>query len=178
MAALFSALPLSHPLLPGLQMRELLNIDASPSSSSHPAPVRDISDGNMVTDNISGLGLSEMLVQDTVQAAGLIDVSVHTVLNVLRGIPREVVSLALHGTNAGVLEEQPVVHLVVFAGALGEGDLVVGVILLCQVLQNAAGLEQADLLAVTESVRQSGDAAVGVDLEEPAAQLSVSGSYS
>lgn len=54
----------------------------------------------------------------------------------------------------------------------------VGVILLCQVLQNAAGLEQADLLAVTESVRQSGDAAVGVDLEEPAAQLSVSGSYS
>lgn len=152
MAALFSALSLSHALLPGLQIREVLDFNTSPSSSSHPAPVRDIGDGNMVADKIPGLGLSEMLVQDTVQTAGLVDVPVHTVLNALRGIPREVVSLALHGANASILEEQPVVHLVVFAGALGVGDLVVGIILFGQVLQDAARLEQADLLSVAKSV--------------------------
>jgi hypothetical protein len=50
--------------------------------------------------------------------------------------------------------------------------------LLCQVLQDAAGLEQTDLLAVAESVGQSGDAAVGVDLEEPATRLLDWGSHS
>lgn len=45
----------------------------------------------------------------------------------------------------------------------------VWVVLLGEVLQDATGLEQTDLLAVAEGVRQSGDATVGVDLEEPAA---------
>ena len=36
--------------------------------------------------------------------------------------------LSLHGTYACVLEEEPVIGLVVFAGSLGVGDLVVGVV--------------------------------------------------
>lgn len=126
--------------------------------------MRDIGNGNMVADNVSGLGLSEVLVQDTVQATALIDVSVHAILNALGSVPREVVSLALHGADAGVLEEEPVVHLVVFAGTPGERDLVLGIILFDQILQDATRLEKADLLAVAESVGQGGNAAVGVDL--------------
>jgi hypothetical protein len=53
--------------------------------------------------------------------------------------------------------------------AFGEGDLVVWVVLRDEVLQDATGLKQTDLLAVAEGVRQGGDAAVGVDLEKPAA---------
>lgn len=127
----------------------------------------------MVADQIPRLGLGKVLIKDTVQTAGLVDVSVHTVLDVLRSIPREVVGLTLHGTDARVLEEQPVVHLVVFAAALGEGDLVVGVVLLRKVLEDAAGFEEADLLAIGESVRQGRDTTIGVDLEEPATRQSV-----
>lgn len=43
-----------------------------------------------------------------------------------------------------------------------------GVILLDEVLEDAAGFEEADFLAVWEGVCYSGDAAVGVDFEEPA----------
>lgn len=42
------------------------------------------------------------------------------------------------------------------------------IILLCQVFEDAARFEQSDLLAITEGVRQSGDAAIGINLEEPA----------
>jgi hypothetical protein len=76
--------------------------------------------------------------------------------------------LSLHGTHACILEEEPVVGLVVFAGALGIRDLVLGVITLGQVLKDTARLEQTDCLSVSEGIGQCGDATVGVDLEEPA----------
>lgn len=53
-------------------------------------------------------------------------------------------------------------------GALGKGDLVLGVVLVRQVLQDATRLEQADLLTIGELIGQSGDPAIGVDLKEPA----------
>lgn len=58
------------------------------------------------------------------------------------------VRLALHGPHAGVHEVEPVVGLVVLAGTLRVGDFVGGVVLLDEVLQDAAGLEEADFLAV------------------------------
>lgn len=123
----------------------------------------------MIPHQVPGLGLREVLVEDPVQPARFVDVSVDAVLDALRRVPDEVVGLALHGTQARVLEEEPVGHLVVFARALGEGDLVVWVVLLGEILQDATRLEQTDLLAVTEGVGQGGDTAVGVDLEKPAA---------
>ena len=95
----------------------------------------------MVTDQISRLRPREMLIEDAVQTARLVHVSIHAVLDALGGVAGEMVRLALHGTDACVLEEEPVVRLVVLAGALGIGDLVVWVVLLGQVLQDAAGFE-------------------------------------
>lgn len=79
----------------------------------------------------------------------------------------EVVRLALHGPDTGVLEVEPAVLFIVFAGALRVGDLVVFVVLFRQVGEDAAGFEEADLGSVSEGVGQGGDAAVGVDFEEP-----------
>lgn len=124
----------------------------------------------MVAHKISRFGFSEVLVQHAVQTTGLVDISVHTIFNALGRVPREVIGLALHGSQACILEVQPRLHLVVFPRASGERDLVVRIILLCQVFQDTAGFEQSNLLAITEGVRQCGNAAVGVNLEEPAVQ--------
>lgn len=175
MTSLLCALALGHTLLPRLQVRELINVNTRPACSSNPTPVGNISNGHMVANQVSRLGLCKVLVQDAVQSAGLIHVAVDTVLDLLWCITGEVVCLALHGANTGILEEEPVGHLVVFTGALGEGNLVVGVVLLHQILQDAAGLEQADRLAVGELVCQGWDTAIGVDLEKPAVDGSAIG---
>jgi hypothetical protein len=109
-----------------------------------------------------------MLIKNAVQATGLIDVAIHTILDALGRVSHKVISLSLHGTHACILEEEPVVGLVVFAGALGIRDLVLGVITLGQVLKDTARLEQTDCLSVSEGIGQCGDATVGIDLEEPA----------
>lgn len=49
----------------------------------------------------------------------------------------------------------------------------VGVIARNKILHNGAGLEQANALAITESVGQGGDAAIGVDGKEPRLFLGV-----
>ena len=157
-----------HTLLPRLHVRELLDVNPSPSCSSHPAPVRDIGDGNMVADEVSRPGVCEVLVENPIQPTGLIRVAVHAILDALGRVSNKVISLALHGTQARILEEEPVVGLVVLAGALGIGNLMLRVILLGQVLQDATRLEETDRLAIAEGVGQCGDATVGVDLEEPA----------
>lgn len=122
----------------------------------------------MVAYQVPGLGLGKVLIKHAIQSACFIDVSGHTILNALRRISCKVVCLALHGANACILEEEPVVHLVVFAGALGERNLVLWVILVRQVLQDTTRLEQADFLTIGELVGQSGNPAIGVDLKEPA----------
>jgi hypothetical protein len=87
---------------------------------------------------------------------------------VLGGVAHEMVRLALHGSDAGVLEVQPADCLVVFAGAPGIGDFVVLVVLLGQIGEDAAGLKEPDLLAVGEGISQGRDTAIGIDFEEPA----------
>lgn len=159
--------PAQHALLPRLEMGELVEVDARPAGGRHPPPVRDVRDGDVVADQVPGLGGGEVLVQDAVEAPRLVDVAVDAVLDALGRVAVEVVRLALHGPHARVLEEQPVGHLVVLARASRVGDLVVLVVLVDQVLEDASGLEDADLLAVGERVRDRGDASVGVDFKEP-----------
>lgn len=49
--------------------------------------------------------------------------------------------LTLHRTYASILEEQPIVRLIPFAGTSRVRDLVLSIITLDQVLHNAARLE-------------------------------------
>lgn len=58
------------------------------------------------------------------------------------------VRLALHRAHTGVLVEEPVVDLVVFRCTARIGDLVVVVVLLDEVLEDAAGFKEVDLLAI------------------------------
>ena len=98
--------------------------------------------------------------------------------------------LTLHGSNAGVLEEKPVIHLYGFAGALGVRNFVFTIVLirqrlrrmcdessriiaLNQVLHNASRLEQVDGLAISELVGQRRDTAIRIDGEEPVFLLCV-----
>lgn len=106
----------------------------------------------MVPDKVPRLRLRKMLVENGVQAARLVDVAVYAVLDSLGRVAREMVRLPLHGAEAGVLEEEPVVDLVGFAGALRIRDFVVWVILVREVLEDAAGFEEVDCLAVFEGV--------------------------
>ena len=53
-----------------------------------------------------------MLVEHTVQAAGLILVARDAVFDLLGGIAEEVVRLSLHRSHARVQEEEPVVDFI------------------------------------------------------------------
>lgn len=79
----------------------------------------------------------------------------------------------LHRPNARVLKIQPIPHLIILARSARVRKLVLGVIVVHQILQDTAGLEQADFLAVAECVGDGGDATVGVDFEEPGFLLHV-----
>jgi hypothetical protein len=52
-------------------------------------------------------------------------------------------------------------------------DFVVLVVLLAEVLQDAARFEKANLLAIGEGVGYGWDAAVGIDFEEPGLSLRI-----
>ena len=94
--------PRQHPLLPLLQMRELIDVDAGPCGRGDPAPVRNVSYRALVTYQVSGRGGGEMRVQDPVQAAGFVLVPRDAVVDLFGGVAEEVVRLALHGSDAGV----------------------------------------------------------------------------
>lgn len=62
----------------------------------------------------------------------------------------------------------PLLNVPVLSGSVRVADLVVLVVGLDEVLENAARLHEVDSLAVVEArVGQGGDTSVGVDLEEP-----------
>ena len=78
-----------------------------------------------------------MLVEHAVQAAGFVLVPGDAVLDLLGRVAEEVVRLPLHGTYAGVEEEEPVVDFVALARAGRVGDFVVdAVVLLDEVLHD------------------------------------------
>lgn len=115
------------------------------------------------------------MLPSTEQPSSLIHVPLHPILDLLRRIAHEMVRLALHRPDSGVLKEEPVVSLVVFLRAADVADLVVFVVLVDQVLSDTAGLEHGDGPAAVEGVGNGGDAAIGVDLEEPRLLLRVFG---
>lgn len=152
MPALLHRRPGHHPLLPLLQMREFVQLDPGPPGRRHPPPMRNIRNRALAADQIAGRALGQVFVQDAVEAARLVLVSLHAVVDSLRGVAVEVVGLALHGAHAGVEKEEPVVDFVGLAGAFGVGDVVVRVVLLDEVLHDGAGFEEADGAAVGEGV--------------------------
>ncbi len=117
-----------------------------------------------------------MRVEHAVQAARFVLVARDAVGDFLGGVAEEVVRLALHGADARVEEEEPVVDFVGLARAGRVADFVVdAVVLLDEVLHDGAGFEEADRAAVGEGVGEGGDAAVGVDGEEEGLFLGVLG---
>jgi hypothetical protein len=81
--------------------------------------------------------------------------------------------LALHRSDAGVHEEQPIVYFIPLSRAPGKADLVFRVIPIYQVLHNASRLEEINGLAISESVGQGGNSTIGVDGAEPRLLLCV-----
>ena len=69
----------------------------------------------------------------------------------------------------------PAGHLPMLARPGGVRDLVVLVIAVDDVLENSTALKDADRLAVGELVGQGGNAAIGVDFEEPRLLLLIVG---
>jgi hypothetical protein len=56
------------------------------TASGHPAPARDVGNGAPVPDEVARCRLAELGVHDTVQAAGLVLVSVDAVLDLFRRV--------------------------------------------------------------------------------------------
>ncbi len=80
----------------------------------------------------------------------------------------EMISLPLHGPNPSVEEEKPVVDFVRLTAARWIGDLVLDlVVLLDEILHDAARFKKADHLAIGEGVCESGNAAIWIDLKKP-----------
>ncbi len=155
--------PRQHPIRPSLQRRKLLQLDARPRPSLNPPPMRNIRNRALIPDQILALRILQVLLQHRVQPPRLVLIPLDAVFDFLRRVAEEVVCLALHGADAAVQEEEPVVHFVGLARVGRVGDFVVGVVPLDEVLEDAAGFEEPDWLAVGEGVGQGGDAAVGVD---------------
>ena len=93
-------------------------------------PVRDVSYRTFVTYQVAGRGGREMFVEHAIQTSGLVLVTGDAVRDLLGCVAEEVVRLALHGANAGVLEEKPIVHFVTLARAGWVADFVVNVVVL------------------------------------------------
>lgn len=114
-----------------------------------------------------------MLVQDAIQPSCFVLVSFDAIFDPLDGISEEVVCLSLHGPDARVEEEEPVVDLVRFTRALGVADEVIFVVSLDEILHDRAGLEEANRLTIREGICQGGDPAIGIDFEKPRLFLNV-----
>ena len=143
--------------------------------SSNPPPTREIRNSRPIPHQIPRAVLLQLRIHNPVKPPRLVLVPVDAILDLLRRVPREVVSLPLHGTQAAHLPEQPALRLVVLLAALRVRDLVVLVVALDEVLHDGAGLEERNGRAVLELVGKGGDAAVGVDFEEPRLFLDVFG---
>ena len=83
------------------------------------------------------------------------------------------ICLALHRAHARVLEEEPIVCFVVFSRASRVRNLVVLVVLFSKVLENAAGFEYVDFLAICEGICYRWDASIGVDFKKPTVQMNL-----
>ena len=76
------------------------------------------------------------------------------------------IRLPLHGANARVHEEKPIVDLVAFAASLGIGNVVVAIVPFNKVLHYGAGFEETDRFSIGPGVRQGGNAAIRIYQQE------------
>lgn len=165
--------PCQHPLLPCFQMGKLVDVDSGHTSPGNPSPVCNVRNGTLAADEVPGCWLGQMLVKDAVQPPCFILVPIDAIFDLLGGISEEMVCLSLHGSDACVEEEEPVVDLVRLTRALGVADEVIFIVLLNEILHDRAGLEEPNCLTIFEGVRQSRDSTVGVDFEKPRLFLDV-----
>ncbi len=66
-----------------------------------------------------------------------------------------------------MLEEEPVITLIMLQPALFKGDLVFRLILLWKVLKNATPFKQANWLAILKIVLEGGNSSIWVDFKKP-----------
>jgi hypothetical protein len=67
-------------------MFEIVNVDAGPPSGRNPTPVRNVGDGALVADQVVGLGVTEMFVEDAIEPTGLVLVSIDAVFDLLGSV--------------------------------------------------------------------------------------------
>jgi len=101
-STLLESWPTPHSLLPRLEMREIVNVDPSPSRGADPTPMRNVRDRTLVRDDVIGLGIGQMLVEDTVESSRLVLVAVDAILDLLWSVLRRQVNerkhmLGVHG---------------------------------------------------------------------------------
>ncbi len=82
-----------------------------------------------------------MRVQYTVKTTCLVLVAINGVGDFLGRVAVKNIRLALHRSDAGVQEEQPVVDFVALARAVRIADQVLGIVLLDEILHYTPGLE-------------------------------------
>jgi hypothetical protein len=82
-----------HSVHPGLERGELVNVDACPTSCRYPAIMSNVCNSTLCAAQILPVLRSEVLVKHRVETACLGLVPVHTILNVLGGVSREVICL-------------------------------------------------------------------------------------
>jgi len=176
---------------PGLDVGELLQVDARVQGHAGPAQQGDVGYGIPAApgsdDEITAL---QPRVENAVQPLRLAHVPLRGVRDLLPREPQEVVGLALpgdggqeprqsaeeggaslHRAEAAVLPADPGLALVVLVGADGEGQAVLRVVAAGEVAEDGVALEDGGAAAVV--VHDGGDAAVGVDGRIPRLLLDV-----
>src|SRR6185503_3908774 len=101
---------------PALHVRELLDVHALALGRAQPRHGRHVGDRVLVASQV--LRPLQLLVEDAVQAVGLVLVPVHGVLDLLRRVAEEVVRLAEHRADMAHLRHHPLHHLPALAQVL------------------------------------------------------------
>ena len=79
------------------------------------------------------------------------------------------------GQHTAMLEEQPIITLIILPTSPGKAYLMLLVILLSQIHEYTPALEQPDRLSIVKGIGERWDAAIGIDLEEPGFFLLIGG---
>jgi len=161
-----NAFPPKHPSLPRLKGRIIPQLDPRPPTKRHPTPQADVRYRALGSDQVGGFDRGEVVLEDGVGPADFVLRACAGVGDFFRGVAEVVVCLALCWALGGGLEEEPVLpcqsvhflsrffrwranrHLYPLPASFGIADLVLGVVRLDEILQDAAAFEEADLFAV------------------------------
>jgi hypothetical protein len=107
-----------------------------------------------VSHDVVRLCLFQVALENQKEADGLVLVALDAVGDLFGCIVRKVDGLFMVGPEFGSDEEEPVVHIGCLCCTLGEGDFVVFVVMVNQILHDRASFCQADLLAGRVGINQ------------------------